>query len=244
MVAKADFAKGIETQKEIEIVKKHKDIFTEELLMFNAEKRAESISKFRMAARKIMNVRDKFMNLKANQSTPVHQHLIHHDPELWIHHHSQDCTTEHRNSGLGFSDVVDLAHKMSENKEKFIDDLKSKMNPEAGPLTEKQGETEDALNNSREVHLHQDENECADQFSDELDDLETPHLLKHRSVVKMDVNNIEEISEMLASDKINIGMTLLKRLRKYRLISSIINHEGKLVVGIAPRSEGRIIQLG
>lgn len=89
-----------------------------------------------------------------------------------------------------------------------------------------------------------EENDSSYDIEEELTKLVLPQLNKGRSVVKMGDGNLELVKDILSSDKMGLGMTLLKRLRKYKLISSTINHEGTIVVGISPKVEGRIKQTG
>ena len=81
------------------------------------------------------------------------------------------------------------------------------------------------------------------ESDDEMPDLPVFGKVKSRSVVKLSTDNIEEVKSVLSSGDVSLGVTLIKRLRKYNLISSTINHDGNIIVGISPKLEGRITRI-
>lgn len=229
-----DFTRGLKTQKEIEIVQKHPDIFSEATIHTNVTKRSEMLERFKLAAKKVFKLKDKLISLTKALSTPVHHHLIHKDPEQWIHEHSENC--HHDDPEPAKVDIGDIAMmSLNMKKSKPTSDENT-----SNPLT---------ITTSKTIEYHDtftvhDDGDSSSEIEDELAEMVAPKLDRHRSLVIMGDSNLEQIKEILSSDKLNLGMTLLKRLQKYKLISSTISHDGNLVVGIFPKIEGRIRQTG
>lgn len=300
----------METQKEVEIVKKFPDIFSDKILLENANKKREIQDRFRAIAKKVfMKPHENefpFLKLEPTVSTPVHHHLVHRCPEQWIHHHEHEHHHEHHNHHLhhatlqghhgaptdpqySVADLAMMAMKFKHNqdggqvvhhtdlpmdqiseKDDEVSVKPSEDNRDAAPKPEENiiagGSNEqqaskpsqttegkpatmteekenDDLNNSREVNLPKsDSHSQAGSDTAFEDDPATliGQLSSKRSHVKMNENNLEEIKSMLGRGVMSLGITLLKRLRKYKLISSTIEHDGKIIVGISPRVVGRV----
>ena len=83
-----------------------------------------------------------------------------------------------------------------------------------------------------------------DLFDAELELLPELSLKKTRSVIKLRNNNILQIqSAFEGNEEVEVGSSLLKRLRQYRLIASTIYYEGRAIVGISPTVENRIVKV-
>ena len=165
---------------------------------------------------------------------------------------------QHQQNHHSLSDVASIALKFKHNKdgvhphhdvhppmeqitEKDKEESVQGKEPEMEPTTSK--EKKEDLNNSREVNAPKSD-EHSQAESDTVFEDEMPSLMgqfgSKRSVTKMNDENLDDIKSFLSRGELSLGITLLKRLRKYRLISSTVHHDGKIIVGISPRIEGRI----
>ena len=88
------------------------------------------------------------------------------------------------------------------------------------------------------AHLHQEhEDQTGHKFK-------RNKLTKQRSSADLTSFNIDEIKKIISCEQDNLlSMPLLKRMRKYQLISSTKPFEGRIIPGIAPCLNYRIIKL-
>lgn len=264
----------METQKEVEIVKKFPDIFNDKVLLENATKKRQIQDRFREIAKKVFmkpkETRDDSMaqpKLVGNHSTPVHHHLIHKCPEQWLHEHlghaghhpnqvNQHSDEHEHKDKVSFGDFALMALKDKKTKADGrhshdnsgptrLEDISevSELKAEESKEVDADQLKKDNLNDSREVNLPKSDANSACESDTVFEEDELPvlkNLAPRRSLVKMDDQNVDAIKSFLERGELSLGITLLKRLRKYKLISSTVHHDGKIIVGISPRNEGRI----
>lgn len=196
------------------------------------------------------------------QWTHNHQHYENH-----LGHHLHHATYEVRvkskapkETHASIADVAMMAMKFDHNKEaahphhdtepplEKIEETDESVKPsETTEETENTTNKKDDLNDSREVNLPKSGSHSQAGSDTAFEDEPEDHVSQlvgqfpqKRSVVKMNDENFDEIKTLLNRGEMSLGITLLKRLRKYKLISSTINHDGRIIVGISPRVEGRI----
>ncbi len=74
--------------------------------------------------------------------------------------------------------------------------------------------------------------------------LKRSKLTKQRSSADLGAYHIDEIKKILETNADSLlGMPLLKRMRKYQLISSTKQFEDRVIPGIAPCRDFRIIRI-
>lgn len=152
-----------------------------------------------------------------------------------VHHHAQPTMEP-------IAEIDEPVTKPSDPETGII----TKIEPTTSTTTADHAKHEN-LNDSREVNLPASEthSKAGSDTAFEDDPLGSishvvSQLAVKRSLVKMNDDNFDEVKALLGKGEMNLGITLLKRLRKYGLISSTVNHDGRIVVGISPRTEGRI----
>jgi 5'-nucleotidase len=221
-----DFTKGLQTQKEIELYQKHPDLLpVEKLVQMTSKKRK-------------------------NLDLIIEQSKISMAP--WS---KKSSGAQVSKEGI----LEQIAHQVSKIGNKISED-KSKStpsDPDRNTLGVKQ--SEDHRRNSIEAksgELQADGNSstkvaAADLSSGNSSQIgsfeEIPVLLPlrktHSSISKLNEDNFASIRNFLEGHDVDLGVTLLKRLRKYNLISSTVRHNGEIIVGISPRIENRITQI-
>lgn len=248
-------------------MKKFPDIFNDKVLVENATKKRVVQDRFRELAKKVFSKPHKELFaqpiLEPHQSMPVHHHLIHTCPEQWMHEHD----AHHKHLSMSDPHHPSLVHvaAMALHKHEKPGHVHAQHFPKLNEIKEMEENAKDSelkgldtqvkqvesvekedLNNSREVNLPKSgEHSRAESDTAFEDDapLVTEQLTNRRSVIKMTDENFDDVKSFLSRGEVSLGITLLKRLRKYRLIASTIEHDGKIVVGVAPRIEGRIKKL-
>lgn len=179
-------------------------------------------------------------------STPIHHHLISKCPEQWLHHHEHfekfsdesSVLAEKHHHGIPHHTSSPVLHQTLVQEGALADDMHIAKHKSEVEEEDEQGDSQE-VNFHNSGHISRVESDV--HFED--DESVSLKLSKHRSVVKMDEDNLDEIASLFGRGELSLGATLLKRLRKYKLITSTVNYDGRILVGISPRVTGRITRL-
>ena len=219
-------------------MKKHPDIFSDRALLESANKKREIQDRFRDLASKVFSKpKHAAAAGDANHSTPVHGHLANKYPAQWTHEHPD----YHQHFSGMVAPTVDAENIETPPLAKF---------PSMPPMHYVQAAQEKAkvsLAGESQLNLMSEDSVENTKNSQDLHASSEPFMLhqlgKKRSVLKMNADNLHDVSNLLSRGEVSLGITLLKRLRKYKLITSTVHHDGRVIVGISPRVDGRIIRL-
>ena len=196
------------TKHELDLVKKHPELFDFDLITVSSLKKRSSVDQ------RLEHLRSSHLSVQSKASEP-------------------DSQNKEENSG---GEALSLSQKkVSGSSGSF---LKASLGSEKPGSLQKVDEEKEVLSGRADSNVSSDSNPAS---MEDLPDLPQLKIEKTRSVIKLHHENLDSVTKALISgESIQLGGTLLKRLRKYRLVTSIVYHEGKALVGIAPIVEGRI----